>query len=65
MRQSVRSFLLANDLEQLMNSPARVCKSSKTPIDLFCVNNKHGIVQIVFLKVAFLNYRHGHMNQGL
>ena len=45
MRRSVLSFLLANDLEQLTNSPTRVDKSSKTFIELYYVNNKHRVVQ--------------------
>ena len=45
IRQSVRSFLLANNLEQSKNLPTRVCESSKTFIDPFCVNNKHRVLQ--------------------
>ena len=44
-RQSVRNFLLANDLEQVIELPTRVCESSKTLIDLFCVNNEHRVMQ--------------------
>ena len=78
-RQSVWNFLLANDLEQVIELPTRVCESSKTLINLFCVNNKHRVVQLrlfhrpsvtialscVCLKVAYLNYHLGHTNQGL
>ena len=75
MRQSVLKFLLANDLEKVIDLSTKVCESSKAIIDLFCVNNKHRVVEtevisssisdhsiiMCQLKLAFLNNRPGHI----
>ena len=40
-----RHFAIANDLEQLINSPTRICEQTRTAIDLVFVNNTHRIVE--------------------
>ena len=43
-RRQQRQFAIANDLEQLINSPTRICEQTRTAIDLVFVNNTHRIV---------------------
>ncbi len=45
LRKTLLTFLVANDLKQLVTKPTRVCESSQTIIDLICVNNEHRVVQ--------------------
>ena len=56
MRQSVCRFLSANDLQQLSKVPTRVCKSSKTLIDPFCINNKRRVVQTEGISSSISNH---------
>ena len=43
-KRQQRQFAIANDLEQLINSPTRICEQKRTAIDLVFVNNTHRIV---------------------
>ena len=44
-QQELHSFLVVNDLKQIIETPTRVCQFSSTLIDLICVNNYHRVVQ--------------------
>ena len=45
LKRQLRQFAIANDLEQLINSPTRICEQTRTAIDLVFVNNAHRIVE--------------------
>ena len=44
-QQELCSFLVVNDLKQIIETPTRVCQFSSTLIDLICANNYHRVVQ--------------------
>ena len=45
LKRQQRKFAIANDLEQLINSPTRICEQTRTAIDLVVVNNTQRIVE--------------------
>ena len=45
LNRQLRQFAIANDLEQLINSPTRICEQTRTATDLVFVNNTHRIVE--------------------
>ena len=45
LKRQLRQFAIANDLEQLINSPTRICQQTRTDIDLVSVNNTHRMVE--------------------
>ena len=38
LKRQLRKFAIANDLEQLINSPTRICEQTRTAIDLVVVS---------------------------
>ena len=44
-KRQLRQFAIAIDLEQLINSPTRICEQTRTAIDLVFVNNTHRVVE--------------------
>ena len=44
-QQELHSFLVVNDLKQIIEAPTRVYQFSSTLIDLICVNSYHRVVQ--------------------
>ena len=45
LKRQLRQFAIAKDLEQLINSPTRICEQTRTAIDLIFVNNTRRIVE--------------------
>ena len=45
LKRQLQQFALNNDLEQLINTPTRICEQTRTAIDLVFVNNSHRIVE--------------------
>ena len=45
LKRQLRQLAIANDLEQLINSPTRICEQKRTAIDLVSVNNTHRMVE--------------------
>lgn len=45
LKQKLLRFARINDLEQLINTPTRICSQTRTAIDLVFVNNNHRIVE--------------------
>ena len=45
LQQPFKSFLLSQDLHQIIEKVTRVTKHSETLIDFICVNNNHRVVQ--------------------
>ena len=55
-KRQKRQFAIANDLEQLINSPTRICEQTRTAIDLVFVNNTHRIVDNGVIHSAISNH---------
>ena len=45
LKRQQRQFAITNGLEQLINSPTRICEQTRTAIDLVFVNNTHRVVE--------------------
>ena len=45
LKRQLRQFAIANDLEQLINSPTRICEQTRTAIDLVFVNSTQRMVE--------------------
>ena len=45
LKRQLQQFAIANDLEQVINTPTRICNQTRTVIDLVFVNNNHRIVE--------------------
>ena len=45
LKRQQRQFAIPNGLEQLINSPTRICEQTRTAIDLVFVNNTHRVVE--------------------
>ena len=55
-KETTAQFAIANDLEQLINSPTRICEQTRTAIDLVFVNNTHRIVDNGVIHSAISNH---------
>ena len=56
LKRQLRQFAIANDLEQLINSPTRICEQTRTAIDLVFVKNTHRIVESGVLHSAISDH---------
>ena len=56
LKRQLRQFAITNDLEQLINSPTRICEQTRTAIDLIFVNNTHRIVESGVIHSALSNH---------
>lgn len=60
LKRQLRQFAIANDLEQLINSPTRICEQTRTAIDLVFVTNTDRIVESGVLHSAISDHSFVH-----
>ena len=56
LKRQLRQFAIANDQEQLINSPTRIFEQTRTAIDLVFVTNTHRIVESGVLHSAISDH---------
>ena len=67
LKRQLEQFAIANDLEQLINSPTRICEQTRTAIDLVFANNTHRIVEsgVIHTAISYLSIVYCTMKSGI